>query len=238
MKAERTIRTRLIIGDELYDEVSKANVLIAGVGGVGSYAAEALVRFGIKSITLIDYDKVDESNINRQIIALGSTLGLFKTEVIRERILDINPQADVTIKTILLDENNIEKIIDKKYDYVIDAIDMLKSKIALLKECIRKDIVVISSMGAGNKLHPELLKISTLDKTGVCPLARKLRQNLCKEEQKKVKVIYSEERAIKQKAIKENIEKKTGSVSFVPAAAGLLAASALINDRIEMIKNV
>ncbi|MFR7871082.1 MAG: aspartate--tRNA ligase, partial [Fenollaria timonensis] len=232
MKPKRTIRTRVVLGDEVYNSFKDVNVLIVGIGGVGSFTLESLVRFGIEHITIVDYDTVSESNINRQILALEDTIGKKKVDVMRERLLKINDELDIRCIDKIYSKEINDEIFDRDYDYVVDAIDMLKNKIELIETCIEKDIKIISAMGCGNKLDPTKLEISTLDKTSVCPLARKLRQKIDKKVQKKINVVYSKELPIEKK-LKDDDKVVTGSISFVTATGGLLIASKLVNDLLD-----
>lgn len=232
MKPQRTIRTRVVLGDEVFNKIKDINILIVGIGGVGSFTLESLVRFGIEHITIVDYDTVSESNINRQILALEDTVGKKKVDVMKERLLKINDELDLRCIDKIYSKEINDEIFDRHYDYVVDAIDMLKNKIELIESCIERDIKVISAMGCGNKLDPTKLEISTLDKTSVCPLARKLRQNIDKKAQKKVNVVYSKELPIEKK-LKDDNKVVTGSISFVTATGGLLIASKLVNDLLD-----
>ena len=231
-------RTKLLLGEEALDKLSKARVIIFGVGGVGGYVAEALARSGVGHIELVDKDVVDETNINRQIIALHSTIGRYKTEVMKERILDINPDAEVITHNIFYlpktakeyEENEAYDEIDiAKYDYVVDAVDTVTAKLFIIEEASRCMVPVISSMGAGNKLDPTSFKVADIYKTSVCPLAKVMRRELKKRGIKKLKCVYSTE-----EALKTNDEKTRapGSVAFVPSVAGLIIAGEVVKDLI------
>lgn len=226
-------RTKRIIGEDNIEKLEKSKVVILGVGGVGGFAVEAIARSGIGTIIIVDKDEIDITNINRQIIATNSTIGRPKVEVMRDRILDINPSCEVIVHKVFIDENNIEEIIHKDSDYVIDAIDTISSKISVAIWCEKNNIKLISSMGMGNKLDPTKIKVSDIYKTKVCPLAKVMRQELKKRKVKKLKVIYSEEQPIKP-IIKEeeiNMRKKApGSTAFVPSVGGLIIASQVIRD--------
>ena len=206
------------------DNLKNKKVLIIGVGGVGGYAVEALARCGIGNITIVDYDKVDISNINRQIIALHSTIGLFKVDVLKKRILDINPNCLVETFNCFYDEKTTNLIFNKDYDYILDCCDSLKSKELLIREANKRNIKIISSMGAGFKFDPSKIQIEKLKNTSYDKLARILRYNL-KDNKKclEIPVVYS----------KEQMEKKgttIGSNAFIPSIFGLTMASYIIND--------
>lgn len=220
-------RTELLLGCEKLEKIKKSKIIIFGIGGVGGYCCEALARCGIENIDLVDNDTINESNINRQIIALNSTIGKLKTEVMKSRLLDINPKINSDTFNFFYDEETKNEISIKNYDYVIDAIDSIKSKILLIKECKNLNIPIISSMGTGNKLNPLAFEITDIYKTTTCPLAKVMRQELKKENIKKLKVLYS-----KELPVVKNVSKKTGipSCSFVPSTAGLIIASEVIKD--------
>lgn len=240
-------RTELLIGKEGIEKLKKSTVAIFGIGGVGSYAAEALCRCGIGKLVLIDYDDICITNINRQIHATRKTVGRSKVEAMRERLLDINPDADIVIHKELYNEETSVMLLQPEYDYVVDAIDMVSSKISLALKCIEMGIPVISCMGAGNKLDPTKLEITDIYKTSVCPLAKVMRYELRKRGVKKLKVVYSREEPIKpnedvsdcktncicsSEETANNINRRQipGSISFVPSAAGLAIASAVVRD--------
>lgn len=223
-------RTRLLIGEDGLEKLRNSSVAIFGIGGVGSYIAEALARSGVGNLTLIDNDTVSVTNINRQLIALHSTIGRNKTEVAKERILDINPDAKVTIHNLFYTGTEIDL---SGFDYIADAIDSVTSKINLIENAYRLKIPIISSMGTGNKLNPQKLTITDIYKTQTCPLAKVLRHELKKRSIKYLKVIYSTEKPCEHKAEsdEDQTKRKTiGSVSFVPSAAGLIIAGEIIND--------
>ena len=206
------------------DNLKNKKVLVIGVGGVGGYAVEALARCGIGNITIVDYDKVDISNINRQIIALHSTIGLFKVEVLKKRILDINPNCLVETFNCFYDEKTTDLIFNKDYDYILDCCDSLKSKELLIREANKRNIKIISSMGAGFKFDPSKIQIEKLKNTSYDKLARILRYNLKDNKQcLEIPVVYS----------KEQMEKKgttIGSNAFIPSIFGLTMVSYIIND--------
>jgi len=217
-------RTISLLGEEGFNKLKVSHVIVFGCGGVGGYAIEALVRSGIEKITLVDNDTVSESNINRQIIALNDTIGKNKTEVFKDRIYKINPECNVIVKTIFIDENTINQFNFKDYDYVVDAIDSVKSKLLLIKTCKDFDVPVISSMGTANKLDPSKLVITDISKTEVCPLAKVMRVELRKMGINHLTCVYSNE-----KTVLEGDSRKV-SIAFVPSVAGLLIASKVIKD--------
>ena len=228
-------RTEMLIGDDALTKLKESRVAVFGVGGVGGYVAEALVRAGIGKIDLIDNDTVSESNINRQIIALHSTVGKMKTQVMSQRLLDINPEIEVTVHNKFVLPENIDEFDFSVYDYVVDAIDTVSGKLAIIQKAYNENIAVISSMGTGNKLDPTKFEITDINKTSVCPLARVMRYELKKRGVKKLKVLYSKEEPLKPK-VQETTEKGKsvpGSISFVPSAAGLIIASQVIKDLIK-----
>lgn len=217
-------RAEIIIGKENLKKLKNTNVCICGVGGVGSYALEAIVRMGIGNITIIDNDVVDITNVNRQLIATVDNVGNSKVEEAKKRISQINPTIKVIAIKDFIDSGNVEKYINSSYDYVIDAIDSVESKIDIIKICKRNNIKVISSMGMANRLDPLKIKVSDISKTEVCPLAKVVRKRLKQEGINKVKVVFSTENAMKTD------NGKLGSVSFVPSVAGLIIASEAIKD--------
>lgn len=227
-------RTGMLIGDNSLRKLQNSKVIVFGVGGVGGYVVEALARSFVGEITVVDNDSVSRSNINRQIIATHSTVGKKKVEVIKERILDINPQCIVHISDAFFLPENSQQFDFTQYDYIVDAVDTVSAKIELAKIAQEKGVPIISSMGTGNKLHPELLEISDIYKTSVCPLARAMR-NLCKRNGiRKLKVVYSKEEPIKNSdMVGENGKVIPASSAFVPASAGLMIASAVVNDLIK-----
>lgn len=216
-------RLRILIGDKV-EKLKKLNILVIGVGGVGGYAVESLVRLGISNITIVDYDKVDITNINRQIIALHSTIGKKKVDVLESRILDINPNCIVKKLDIFCDDTNYNLLFDEKYDYVLDCCDSIKTKELLIRECIKNNIKIISSMGAGFKLNPSKVKIAKLKDTDYDKLAKKLRYNLRdSKECLNIPVIYSNEEV---KLTGTTI----GSNSYMPSIFGLYITSYVLND--------
>ena len=228
-------RTELLIGSEGMEKLKKSRVAVFGVGGVGGYVVEALVRSGLGSIDIIDNDTVAESNINRQILATKNTLGKYKVDVAEERILDINPDCKVkTYKTFYTPETSKEFDFGQ-YDYIVDAIDTVVGKIELVVKANEAGTPIISSMGAGNKMHPEKFEIADIYKTSVCPLAKVMRQELKKRKIKKLKVVYSRETPIKIQEIFDKDTKKRipGSNAFVPSAVGLIIAGEVIRELIK-----
>ncbi len=225
-------RTERLIGKAAMERLSSCRVAIFGIGGVGSYALEALVRCGVGHFDLIDNDTVNITNLNRQIIATHDTVGEFKVDVAKNRILSINPKALVsTYKTFFLPENS--HMFDfSTYDYVIDAVDTVTAKIEIIVNAKKANVPVISCMGTGNKLDPTLFEITDIYKTSVCPLAKVMRRELKKRGIEKLKVLYSKEEPIKQDV--DTAEKPTpASISFVPSVAGLIIAGEVIKDLIE-----
>ena len=234
MKKDFKMRTGLIIGQDGLDKLKNSNVIVFGVGGVGSFACEAIVRAGVGNITIVDFDDVDITNINRQIPALHSTVGKFKVDVMKERLLDINP--DLNIKTVkkVYNAETSDEILIEDYDYVVYAIDMVTSKIKLIEVCNEKGFKIVSSMGMGNKFDPTKIVVTDIYKTHTCPLAKVLRRELKNRRIKKLKVVYSTEQPIELKEKIMNGRKVTpGSVSFVPSVGGLIIASVVIRDLLE-----
>ena len=227
---ERFSRTELLLGEEAMNQLFSARVAVFGIGGVGGYAVEALARAGIGSLDLIDSDTVSESNINRQIIATVNTVGKYKTEVMKERILEINPDAKVTTHNMFYSAETKNLFDLSTYDYIIDAIDSIASKTELISTAKKLNVPIISCMGAGNKLNPLSFKVGDIYKTSVCPLARVMRRELKLRGIKKLKVVYSEEPPIKAVAEEDKTRHAPGSVSFVPSVAGLILASEVIKD--------
>ena len=243
-------RTELLFGKEAMDKLAGSKVAVFGIGGVGGYVCEALVRSGVGAFDLIDDDKVCLTNLNRQIIATRSTVGKYKTDVMRERMLDINPKVDVEVHKCFFLPENADDFPWDSYDYVVDAVDTVTAKIALVMKCKEKNIPIISSMGAGNKLDGSQFKVADIYKTKVCPLAKVMRRELKKRGVKKLKVVYSEEiptRPIEDMAIScrnhcicpPGAEHKCterrdipGSVAFVPSVAGLIIAGEVAKDLI------
>lgn len=225
-------RFELLLGKDNIEKLSQQHVIVFGVGGVGGYVVEALIRSGITHITIVDNDTVSLSNLNRQIIATQNTIGKKKVNAVKERILSINPQCDVITKEMFYLPENADDIILSKYDYVVDAIDTITSKIELAVRCEKNNIPIISSMGTGNKMNPSQLEVTDIYKTSVCPLAKVMRKELKARHVKHLKVVYSKEIPIKPQRSNEETTKRAipGSNAFVPASAGLLIASEVIKD--------
>lgn len=241
-------RTQLLLGESAMQELANKRVAVFGIGGVGGYACEALVRSGIVAFDLIDDDKVCLTNLNRQIIATRKTVGKYKTEVMKERMLEINPNVDVRIHNCFFLPENADKFPFDEYDYIIDAVDTVTAKISIIMKANELGIPVISSMGAGNKLDPTAFMVADIYKTRVCPLAKVMRRELKKRGVKKLKVVYSEEqptRPIEDMSIScrtncicpPGAEHKCterrdipGSVAFVPSVVGLIIAGEVIKD--------
>lgn len=227
-------RTALLIGEAGVEKLKKARVAIFGIGGVGGYVAEALARSGVGALDLIDKDVVSESNINRQIIALHSTVGKLKTEVMAGRIMDINPNAVVRTHNVFYLPETAGQFDFSAYDYVVDAIDTVSGKIALIQQARTANVPVISSMGTGNKLDASLFEIAEIENTSVCPLARVMRRELKKRGIERVKVLYSKEEPRNSGLVDEESGKSIpGSISFVPSVAGLLLAGEVVKDLIK-----
>lgn len=232
-------RTALLFGEEICEKLNTLRVAVFGVGGVGGFCVEALVRAGVGAIDLIDSDCVSESNLNRQIIALRSTVGRPKVEVLAERIKDINPDCKVTIYNLFFTPETSSQIDFSGYDYVVDAIDTVSGKIEIIEKAKAAKVPVITSMGAGNKLEPTGFKVTDISETKVCPLARVMRSELKKRGITGVKAVWSEEQA---KALDESVLLKLqadgerrcpGSVSFVPSVVGLIVASEVLKDLVK-----
>ncbi|MBQ3517189.1 MAG: tRNA threonylcarbamoyladenosine dehydratase [Lachnospiraceae bacterium] len=243
--SERFSRTEMLLGAEAMDKLKNAHVAVFGVGGVGGYTAEALVRSGIGTLTLIDSDTVAESNLNRQIIATTKTIGRYKTEVMKERALEINPDIAVEERRCFFLPDNASEFDFTQYDYVVDAVDTVTAKLALAEAANKAGVPIISCMGAGNKLNPGAFEITDLYKTSVCPLAKVMRRECKQRGIRKLKVLYSKEEAIKPIVkdaecgseetmvdIKQNTGRRAtpGSVAFVPSVAGLMIAGEVIRD--------
>jgi len=226
---EELSRLEKLIGKEAVSALSSKSVIVFGVGGVGGYTCEALARSGLGQIDIVDNDTVSISNINRQIIALHSTVGKDKVEVMKERMLDINPEIIVNTYNVFYTPENSNIIDLSKYDYVVDAIDTVSSKIELCVICDKLSVPLISSMGTGNKLDPTKFKVSDIYKTSVCPLARAMRGELKKRGIKHLKVVYSEETPVVNGS-EENGKRVPSSSAFTPSVAGLIIASEVVKD--------
>ncbi len=224
-------RTEMLLGSDGVRRLSSARVIVFGVGGVGGYAVEALARAGVGHIELVDSDRVSVSNINRQIIATHNTVGMYKTEAMRERILSINPETQVICHSIFFDENQRNVFDFSRYDYVIDAIDSLSAKVELITAAHEAGTKTISAMGAGNKLDPTRFEVSDISKTTVCPLARAVRIALRKRGINHLKVVYSKEDPVVPPEVSDGVKRRVpGSISFVPSVMGLIIAGEVIKD--------
>ena len=224
------LRTEILLGTAAMERLKASTVAVFGIGGVGSFAVEALARAGVGHLVLIDHDVVDVTNINRQIHATTKTIGQKKTDLMRSRILDINPSAIVdTINEFYLPNENTDKFFICKYNYVIDAIDTITGKIGLVVECKNRGIKIISSMGAGNKLDPTQFKVADIFETSVDPIAKVMRKKLKEKGISSLKVVYSTEKPIEiNNSFKDSKSKVIGSISFVPSVAGLILAGEVI----------
>ena len=236
-------RTELLIGKEKVKSLHKAKVAVFGIGGVGSFVVEGLARAGIENFILVDNDKVSLTNLNRQIIATTKTIGKYKVEVCKERILEINPNANVkTYQEFFMPES--KEILDNTVDYIVDAVDTVTAKIELVVRANKLNIPVISCMGTGNKLDPTKFEVTDIYKTSICPLAKVMRKELKARGIEKLKVVYSKEEPIKVnediEIEEENNTKKQvpGSISFVPSVAGLIIAGEVIKDIIKDNTNI
>ena len=233
------VRSELLFKESGMKILEKSNILVFGIGGVGGYVVEALVRSGVKHLTIVDNDVVSESNINRQIIATYDTIGQPKVEVMKRRILSINKEAVVDARQCFYLEENASEFDFSKYDYVVDCVDTVAAKISVIIEAKKHNIPVISAMGAGNKMHPEMLEVSDISKTEVDPLAKVIRVELRKRGIDHLKVIYSKEKPVPINIDQPGVELKEksgrpapGSNAFVPSTMGLIMASVIIRDLI------
>lgn len=230
---ERFIREEMLIGAEAMKKLAGAHVAVFGIGGVGSYAAEALARGGIGKLTFIDHDTIGESNINRQLIALSSTVGRYKAEVMAARARDINPEAEVDAICALYNAENRENFFKERYDYIIDAIDLVSCKLDLIETAMSRGIPIISSLGTGNKFDPTQFVITDISKTKNCPLARVMRKELRARGIEHHKVLYSAEEPVKPAEMETPPPGRRsipGSVSWVPSCAGLMLAGEVIQN--------
>lgn len=236
------LRTKMLIGKEALEKLKNSRVAVFGIGGVGGYVVEALARAGVGTLDIIDNDTISVTNINRQIIALNSTIGLPKVEVAKSRLIDINPNMSVNSYQTFFTPQTADDFDFQKYDYVVDAIDTVVSKLELITRAKQANVPIICSMGTGNKLNPTMFEVTDISKTSVCPLAKVIRQELKKRRITKVKVVYSKEIPLKPIiSEEEQIEKKGNRVapasnSFCPAVAGLILASEVIKDLIAVEK--
>lgn len=237
---EEFSRSALLLGEEVVERLGGKTVAVFGIGGVGGYVAEALARTGVGSFHLVDNDTVSVTNVNRQVIALHSTIGKNKTEVMRERILDINPQAEVYIRDCFFLPDNADTFSFPVYDYVVDAVDTVTAKLEIILRAQAAGVPVISCMGAGNKLDPTAFEVADIYETSVCPLARVMRRELKKRGVKELKVVYSKEKPVFAGEAAESDGRQAeagrcavpGSVAFVPSVVGLIAAGEVIRDLI------
>ena len=231
MNSDFIMRTKLLIGEEGIKKLKNSLVLVIGVGGVGSFCVEALVRCGIGNITIVDYAKVEESDFNRQIPGLISNLNKDKVQVVKDRLLDINKDLNIKAINCTFNEKSSDKIFSQNYNYVVDAIDMVSAKLHLIQICINKDIPIISSMGMGNKIDPTKIEISDISKTNTCPLAKVMRKELRNRGIEHLKVVFSTEQPIE---VKEKISNGhrilPGSMSFMSSCGGLIISSEVIKD--------
>ena len=247
-KNQTFARFSMMVGEDGIEKLRNSRVIVFGVGGVGSYTVEALARSGVGHITMVDFDEISESNINRQLHSLRSTIGKSKIDVMKDRILDINPDCKVELVKRLVYDDIDEVLGNNKYDFVVDAIDVIGSKINLIEYCVKNNINIISSMGFGNKMHPEMVEIAKIKNTSVCPMARTIRSILKKKGITNVPVAFSKEIPVqpnKSELFKEEmptefrennkIPRKTtpGSNSFVPGTAGLVLASYVVRKLLE-----
>lgn len=230
----RFSRTELLLGKEAMEKLNNSHIIIFGIGGVGGYALEALARSGVGNIDIVDSDFVSESNINRQIYALESTIGKYKVGVAKERIKQINPNVKLNSFTTFYLPETAKEFNFEKYDYIIDAIDTVTGKIDLIVNANKVNTPIISSMGTGNKLDPTKFEVADIYETSVCPLSRVMRRELKERGIKKLKVVYSKEEPIKTNCFDENKKMIPASISFVPSVAGLIIAGEVIKD---IIKN-
>ena len=231
MKNNFTMRTGILIGEENLEKLKNSYILVIGVGGVGSFCVEALVRCGVGNITIVDYAKVEESDFNRQLPGLISNLNKEKVQVVKNRLLDINKDLNIKAINCVFNEESSSEIFSENYDYVIDAIDMVSSKIHLIEICINKNIPIISSMGMGNKLDPTKIEINDISQTHTCPLAKVIRKELRDRGIEHLKVVFSTEKPLE---VKEKISNGhrilPGSMSFMSSCGGLIIASQVIRD--------
>ena len=233
---EQFSRTAMLIGEEGIEKLNNSKVAIFGIGGVGSFVVEGLVRAGVQNFILVDKDVVDITNLNRQIHATTKTIGKDKVEIMKQRVLDINPNAKVeTYKEFFMPDSKT-KILNKSIDYIVDAVDTVTAKIELVVQAENLNIPIISAMGTGNKLDPTKFEITDIYKTSICPLAKVMRKELRQRGIKKLKVVYSKEEPVVPKNLKEKLEDKNakkqvpGSISFVPSVAGMIIAGEVIKD--------
>ena len=231
MENKFTARTSLIIGEDGINKLKNSHILVIGVGGVGSFCVEALVRSGVGNITIVDYADVEVTDINRQLPGLTSTLGKDKVEVVKERLLDINNNLNINAIKETFNAQSSDEIFKYKYDYVADAIDMVSSKIHLVEECMKRDIPIISSMGMGNKLDPTKIEVSDISKTHTCPLAKVVRKELRDRNIEHLKVVFSTEHPLEVKEKVSNGHRiLPGSIAFMSPSGGLTMAAEIVKD--------
>ena len=235
---EEFVRTAMLLGEEAIGKLQKARVAVFGVGGVGGYAVEALARCGVGALDLIDSDTVSRSNINRQILATYSTVGMLKVDAAKNRVLDINPDCVVTTYPIFYLPETAEQFDFTRYDYIVDCIDTVTGKLQLVERAVAAGTPIICSMGTGNKLDPAAFMVADISKTSMCPLARIMRKELKKRGIDHIKVVYSQEEALTPTVDEEELKRTgkrqiPGSVAFVPGAAGLVLAGEVVKDLIK-----
>lgn len=226
-------RSEVLLGADALNKLKNSHIAVFGVGGVGSYTVEALVRGGVGRLSIFDGDTVSETNINRQLVATTKTIGSDKVEVAKLHALDVNPEIVINAEKVFFNAENADSIDFSQFDYVVDAIDTVSSKLLLIEKSKSAGVPVISCMGAGNKLDPTRFEVADISKTSVCPLAKVMRYELKKRGISKVKVVYSKEEPIKH-GLSENGRPLPGSVSFVPSVAGLIIAGEVIKDLIKL----
>ncbi len=235
MDKKFTDRVELILGEEGIEKLKNSHILVIGVGGVGSFCTEALIRAGLGNITIVDYSEVEITDFNRQLPGLESNLGKDKVEVVKERLLDINKNLNINAIKATYNKESSDKIFNTKYDYVVDAIDMVSSKIYLVEECIKREIPIISSMGMGNKLDPTKIEVADISKTHTCPLAKVVRKELRDRGIEHLKVVFSTEHPLEPKKKVSNGHRIfPGSISFMSSSGGLVIASEVIKDLLKL----
>ena len=235
MDKKFTDRTELILGEDGIEKLKNSHILLIGVGGVGSFCAEALIRAGLGKITIVDYSEVEITDFNRQLPGTNSNLGKDKVKVVKERLLDINKDLNINAIKVTFNKESSDEIFSTKYDYVVDAIDMVSSKIHLVEECIKRNIPIISSMGMGNKLDPTKIEVSDISQTHTCPLAKVMRKELRDRGIENLKVVFSTEQPLEpKKKISNGHRILPGSISFMSSSGGLVIASQVIKDLLNL----
>ena len=235
MSKKFTDRTELILGEDGIEKLKNSHVLLIGVGGVGSFCAEALIRAGLGNITIVDYSEVEITDFNRQLPGINSNLGKDKVEVVKERLLDINKDLNINAIKVTFNKESSDEIFNTKYDYVVDAIDMVSSKIHLVQECIKRNIPIISSMGMGNKLDPTKIEVSDISQTHTCPLAKVMRKELRDRGIDHLNVVFSTEHPlVPKKKISIGHRIFPGSISFMSSSGGLVIASQVVKDLLNL----